>query len=166
MSVVADIVTSWVRPGKVVRRHVAGGPREDRALVFLMLGCAIVFLSQVPRIIRSDWVGSDAPFQAQIGGAALAWLFIAPLIFYVIAWVVHLGARLLGGGGSGFSARMSLFWAILAASPLWLINGVVAGYLGPDAAVTTLVGLVGLLVFIYIWVVAMIETERRKEPVA
>jgi len=26
--------------------------------------------------------------------------------------------------------------------------------------------LVGLLVFIYIWVVAMIETERRKEPVA
>lgn len=163
MSVVADILKSWVRPRQVVRRHVAAGPREDRALIFLMLGCVIVFLSQVPRIVRSDWLGSEVPFQAQIGGAALAWLFIAPLALYGVALVVHLIARLLGGKGSSFTTRLSLFWALFAASPLWLFDGLVAGYLGPQASGTLLLGLVGLAAFFYIWAAGMFEVHRRKE---
>lgn len=159
MSVVADIVKSWVHPRPVLRRHVDAGQREDRALIFLMIGCLLVFLSQIPMIVRNDWMGSDTPFQAQIGGAAMAWLFIMPLLLYIIAALSRFLGKVFGGKGSAFSARLALFWALFAASPWWLLNGVVTGYFGAGSIGSYVVGAVALLVFLYIWAMGFIETE-------
>ena len=103
---------------------------------------------------------------AQIGGAVLAWLFVVPLALYIVAAISRLIARVLGGKGSGFSARLSLFWALLAASPLWLIWGLLAGYLGQDMAGVQAFGLVAFAVFVYIWLMGLIETETGMDRAA
>ena len=52
MSIVADIVRSYVQPRAVIRDRLAEGQREDRALMLLMLGCGLVFVAQWPRLAR------------------------------------------------------------------------------------------------------------------
>ena len=145
---------------------MAAGQREDRALIFLMLGCGLVFLSTIPRVVRLNELGAEVEYGAQIGGAVLAWLFVVPLALYIVAAISRLIARVLGGKGSGFSARLSLFWALLAASPLWLIWGLLAGYLGQDMAGVQAFGLVAFAVFVYIWLMGLIETETGMDRAA
>jgi hypothetical protein len=52
MSVSRDIVATWRRPRRVMRSLLAQGRREDRAIMFLMLACGIIFVSQWPVISR------------------------------------------------------------------------------------------------------------------
>jgi hypothetical protein len=141
---------------------MAAGQREDRALIFLMIGCGFVFLSTIPRVVRLNELGEPGDYGAQIGAAVLAWLFVVPLALYVFAAFVRLIARVFGGKGTGYSARLSLFWALLAASPLWLIWGLLAGYLGQAVAGVQAFGALAFAVFVYIWVMGIIETEFGK----
>jgi hypothetical protein len=78
---------------------------------------------------------------------------------YVIAAASRLLARLLGGRGTWFGARLALFWALLAASPLWLLNGLVAGFIGPGIALN-LVGLMAVGAFLLFWGAGLWEAER------
>ncbi len=160
MSVAGDILASWLRPRRVIRRLLDAGPREDRAFGFLILGCGFVFLSQVPRIVRADTLETGTPFGAQIGGAILAWLFIVPLVFYAIAGVSHLAARLFGGAGNWYGARLALFWALLAASPAWLITGLVYGFFGAAHLGVQAISLIALALFFAIWLAGMVEAEK------
>ncbi|MBC7180364.1 MAG: YIP1 family protein [Roseovarius sp.] len=52
----------------------------------------------------------------------------------------------------------ALFWAFLAASPLILLHGLVAGFVGPGPGLQA-VGLLWLLVFLWFWVSGLIEAE-------
>lgn len=159
MSVSSDIVRTYRSPRKVVRAKLAGGVREERALATLMGACGLIFVSQWPLLSRQAYLEPSVPFDARLGAALLAWLFIAPLAAYVMAAASHVLARLLGGSGSWFGARLALFWALLAASPLWLLNGLVAGFLGPGPALS-FVGLVAIGVFLVFWGAGLWEAER------
>lgn len=158
MGVASDILASYRAPRRVMRRHLAAGPREDRSLFFLMLGCALIFVGQWPRLMRLAAEQGEVPFQALLGGALLGWLFLAPLFLYALAALSHLLARGLGGRGSFAGARLALFWALLAATPLWLLNGLVAGMAGggPVLAVSGAVALAG---FLAIWFLSLVEAE-------
>ena len=48
MAVTTDIVATYRGPAAVIRKLLAQGPREDRALVYVMAGCLIVFVAQLP----------------------------------------------------------------------------------------------------------------------
>jgi len=157
MAVTTDIVASYRGPRRVVRRLLAMGVNEGRALAILMAGCAVTFVSQWPRLSREAHLNGEELYPP-LGGALLAWLFIAPLVFYALAFLSHLVCRALGGTGDGFAARLALFWAWLAASPLLLLNGLVAGFVGPGPGLT-LVGAVWLAVFAWFWVSALREAE-------
>lgn len=159
MSIVDDIAGTYRAPRRVLRRKLASGIREDRALATLVAGCFLVFLAQWPALSRQAALDPDVPLDARLGGALMAWLFIAPLSAYVIAGATHLVARLLGGQGTWFGARLALFWALLAASPLWLLNGLVAGLIGPGPALN-LVGVIALGVFVVFWALGLWEAER------
>lgn len=159
MSVTRDIVASYRDPRGVIRRRTAGPPREDRALVTVMLACGLIFVAQWPRLVREATLSGEVPLEALLGGALLGWLFVAPLVLYALAGLAHLLARLMGGRGRGFDARMALFWALLAATPLWLLQGLTAGFVGPGAALAV-VGAVALTVFLVFWGVMMHEVER------
>lgn len=159
MSLIRDIAATYRAPRAVMRRHLAAGQREDRALVYLMLGCGLIFLASWPKIAATAYLDDAVPLDAAMGGALLGWLFLAPLALYGLAAFAHLVARLFGGQGTWYSARLALFWALLAASPLWLLNGLALGF-APDSGGTAVTGFIGFAVFVFFWGMAMLEAER------
>ena len=155
MSVVRDIALSWRAPGAVMRRHLAGGVREDRALITLMAACLLLFVAQWPGLARAAFEAPEVPLDARLAGALMAMLFVAPPVFYALAALSHLIARAMfarrAGAPGGFgAARMALFWALLAVTPGALFQGLVAGFVGPGP-VATGTGLVVLAAFLAIW---------------
>ena len=157
MPVAADIVATYRGPRRVMRRLLEMGTREDRALAVLMAGCVIVFVGQWPRLAREAHL-SGQELNPLLGGALMGWVFIAPLLLYTLAMVSHLVAKLLGGQGSGYGARMALFWSFLAASPLILLHGLVAGFIGPGIQLQ-IVGAVWLVIFGWFWSMNLREAE-------
>lgn len=158
MSVAADIASSYVHPRAVFRRRVGHEPREDRALVILMVACLLIFVAQWPRLER-EAVLTGADLQPMIGGALFGWMFIAPLAAYGLGTLTYLIARALGGRGSAYENRFALFWALLCAAPLWLAWGLVAGMVGPGPALDAL-GVVALGAFALLWALNLVEANR------
>lgn len=159
MAVTLDIVRGWRRPRALIREKLGQGVREDRALAVLMGACLLFFVAQWPRLSREAFLHPEVPLDARMGGALMGWIFIAPLLFYALGAVSHLVAKAFGGKGTWFSARLALFWALLVVSPLALLNGLVAGFIGEGPA-ATVVGLLVLGGFLYLWVSMLIEAER------
>lgn len=158
MSVTTDIRNTYRGPGRVVRRLLSIGQREDRALAFLMAGCAMMFIGQLPRLARDAHLQSVG-LDMLMGGALFAWLFVVPLAFYLIAAVSHLIAKALRGKGSFYGARLALFWALLAASPLFLLTGLMAGFVGPGLEFQ-ITGLIWLACFLWFWIRGLIVAEQ------
>jgi hypothetical protein len=162
MAVSTDIVATWRRPRQVMRKLLDMGQREDRALMFLLVGCGLIFVAQWPQLSRAAYLDESVPLQARIGGALFAWLFWVPLLAYGLAAVSRLVARALGGRGTWYSARLALFWALLASTPAWLMYGLVAGFIGSGPA-ERIVGAFLLLAFFSIWGICLREAERQPE---
>lgn len=160
MPVSTDILESYRRPRAVFRRKLAGGAHEGRALATLIGACLLIFVAQWPGLARAAYIDPAIPLDARLGGALLGTLFLLPPIAYGVAALSHLVARVLGGTGSFFTARLALFWALLAVSPLMLLQGLVRGFIGPGPALT-LVGLAVLAAFMMLWVTSLFESERR-----
>lgn len=158
MTVTTDMVASYRRPGRVVARLLQMGQREDRALAILMAACMVIFVAQWPRLARQAHLDPTIELQMLLGGALLGWIMIAPLIMYTIAFASHLIARLAGGKGTGYGARIALFWALLASSPLILLHGMVAGFIGSGGALS-LVGLIWLVIFLWFWISGLRQAE-------
>ncbi|NKB29613.1 MAG: YIP1 family protein [Rhodobacteraceae bacterium] len=158
MSIVADITRSYAQPRAVIHARLTEGQREDRALMLLMLGCGLVFVAQWPVLARAAALDEAVPLEARLGGALMAWGVIMPLACYGIAAVSHLIARSLGGQGGYYGARLALFWALVASAPAWLLNGLVAGLIGPGAALN-IVGFLAFAAFLWIWLSGLAEAE-------
>ncbi len=158
MSIAHDIAAMYRGPRRVVSRVLAAGQREDRALACLMGACALMFVAQLPKLARESFItGED--LNMLMGASLLGLIFIAPLLFYAVGWLSHLVAKVFGGQGSFFTARMALFWALLSSSPLILLHGLVAGFIGPGAQLT-LVGVIWFAVFMWFWMSGLILAER------
>ncbi len=158
MPVTSDITATYRGPGRVMQRLLSMGQREDRALAFLMAACVIVFVAQMPRLSReAHLTGQD--LNILLGGALMGWIFIAPLLMYALAGATHLLAKMLGGKGSFFGARLALFWSLLASTPLLLLHGLVAGFIGPGPGLQA-VGLLWLAVFSWFWISSLKQAER------
>ena len=157
MPVTRDIAATYRGPGRVMRRLLAMGQREDRALAILVAGCAVMFIAQWPRLAREAHL-TEQDLNPMLGGALMAWLFIAPLLFYALAMLSHWGARVFGGRGDGYGARMALFWALLASSPLILLHGLIAGFIGPSVGLQA-IGALWFAAFTMFWVFGLREAE-------
>lgn len=158
MSVRRNILATYRGPGAVVRQLVAEGPREDRALMFLMLACGLVFVAQLPRLSREAHLSGEE-LNMLLGASLLAWIVIAPLVFYALAAIARLIGYVLGGKGSGYGARVALFWALLATAPLMLLRGLVAGFIG-EGLQLDIVDFIWFLCFVWFWVSGSIAQER------
>ena len=146
MGVTGDIIRAWRHPRRVMRRQLGRGPREDRALVFLIVACLLIFVAQWPRLSLAAELDPSMPFDVRIGGALLGWLFLAPLALYAIAAVSRIMAWLAGGTGSWYSARLAL------------LNGLFAGLTGAGA-VKALTGALALISFVAVWLSSLYEAE-------
>jgi hypothetical protein len=158
MAVTTDLTATYRGPARVMRRLLSMGPREDRALAFLMAACVIVFFAQLPRLAREAHL-TGQELNMLLGGALMGWVFIAPMFFYGLAGLSHLVARLFGGQGDWYGARLALFWSFLASTPLLLLNGLVAGFIGPGPALNG-VGILWMVVFVWFWISSLRQAER------
>ncbi|MBO9413414.1 MULTISPECIES: YIP1 family protein [unclassified Ruegeria] len=158
MPVTSDIVATYRGPGRVVRRLLELGQREDRALVFVMAFCVVAFIAQLPSLSRRAHL-EGLELNMLMGGALLGTVIILPLFFYALAFVTFGAARLVGGKGSAYGARVALFWALLSSTPLVLLNGLVAGFIGPGPALTG-VGLIWFVVFLWFWFSGLRQAQR------
>ena len=157
MAVTSDIVATWRRP-RVVIADKTRAVREDRALAVLIGACVLIFVAQLPGLARAAHFAPEVPLDARMGGALRGIRFVVPLAAYVLAAVSHLIAKVLGGKGTGFAARMALFWALLAAAPLFLLHGLLRGFLGDTVAVTG-AGVLMLLGFLTLWMIMLHRVE-------
>ena len=139
-------------------RLLALGQREDRALAYLMAGCLIVFIAQMPRLAREAHINGD-DLNMLMGASLMAWVFVAPLVLYVLAAISHVIAKVFRGKGTHYGARLALFWALLASSPLMLLNGLVAGFIGPGLELQA-VGFLWFAVFGWFWIGGLVAAER------
>lgn len=150
MSLSREIVATYRGPGAVMRRLLSQGPREDRALMLVMAACAMFFVARMPALARQAHL-EGTELNPLMGASLLACMVILPLALYVLAALSHIVAKLFRGQGTGYGARLALFWALLAASPLALLNGLVAGFVG-EGLQLSLVGLLWCAVFLWFWI--------------
>lgn len=158
MSVTRDIMATYRGPGQVMRRLLGMGQREDRALAFVMAFCSISFIAQLPALSRRAHV-EQAELNMLMGGALLGTVIILPLLCYLIALISHWVARVVGGQGTSYGARLALFWSLLATTPLLLLHGLVAGFIGPGPIMQG-VGILWLVVFGWFWISSLRQAER------
>lgn len=149
-----------------MRDLLAQGRREDRAIVYLMVSCFLIFVAQWPRLRRvaegfepSPWP-ADMNFEGMMTYTFFGAVIILPLFMYGVAALSHLVAKVFGGKGSWYGARLALFWTLLATSPLFLFYGLVRGLIGPGSQ-SVLVGSIGAVVFLLIWVQSLREAESK-----
>ena len=158
MPISSDMVATYRGPRRAFARLLSSEVREDRALMILMAGCLIAFVARWPALARQAHISGD-DLNMLLGGALMAWLFIAPLVLYALAALSHILAKLLRGQGDWYGARVALFWSLLASSPLMLLNGLIEGFVGPGPGLQ-LVGLLWFIVFMWFWLSGLLEAER------
>ncbi|MEM7733788.1 MAG: YIP1 family protein [Pseudomonadota bacterium] len=177
MSVTLDIVATYRRPGRVMASILDRGADHRVAFAYLAVGTVLGFVAQLPRLTRlarepnpeleaaivaeagqvrqidgvqvpQDMV--DAKFEALMSGTLMGWIFVMPLILYALAGVSLLAVRLIRGRMTGAQSCVVLFWAFLAAAPVFLLQGLIAGFIGPGPGLNA-VFLVWFTLFIWFW---------------
>ena len=158
MTVSTDMVATWRSPRAALRRHLARGVSEPFAFTLLLVFLVLAFVGQWPVAAREAFLANEPSAAPRILARAFAVLATIPL-WYGLAALSRLVARALGGRGSWYAARIALFWALATVGPLMLLQGLVAGMVGPGPglyAVTTLVG----VAFLWLWLTMLHEAER------
>jgi len=158
MAVTSDIVQSWRSPRLVLRTHLQRGPSEPWVFSLLVVFLLIVFVAQWPGAARNSYLTPEVPLTQRLVATALALMATIPF-WYALAAVGHWVAKALGGKGDYYRARLALFWALVTISPLMLLQGMVAGFIGPGPGLTGLGLLVGLA-FVVFWALLLQEAER------
>ena len=158
MAVTRDIVEAHLRPRRVMARLLRMGQREDRVLAMLMGGCIILFVSQWPyRARQAHFTGETLTDYIQHDAVGL--IFVLPLLAYGVAALLRLISRIFGAKADYYSARLAMFWALLASSPALILAGMVKGFIGLGAA-NSIVGALWLLVFLWVLGNSLIEAEK------
>lgn len=134
---------------------------EAQKVALLMVAMLIFLIAQMPSHSRAATLDPSIPFEARFGGALLAVMFVMPLIAYGLAWLVSVLSRLTPWRISGPDSRLALFWALLAVAPAMLLQGLVAGFVGPGPALG-LVQVICGLGFLFIWGAGLSALARRK----
>ena len=147
MSFMNNIFKSYRSPQEVFDNFSHQEFGESHALGFLTGGCAMAFMSPWPTLARQSYSTSE-PLDMMLGGALFGWIFVAPLLFYILAAVLSVCLAIFGLRGQGRLVRLSLFWTFLATGPIMLIYGLVSGFLGQGTASN---GLGLLWVAFFLW---------------
>ena len=133
---------------------------ERVKLVVLMLAMLIFLVAQAPANARLAQLDPSVPFQARMGGALLAVMFIMPILAYAVASLVTILFRLTPWHLTQEDSRLALFWALLAVAPAMLLAGLVAGLVGPGPALTLVQAICGIG-FLTIWGAGIAALARR-----
>lgn len=147
-----------MHPRRVVRRHLQRGRSEPFAFSLLVAFLILAFIALWPGLSRQAFLQPQVPLVQRLVAAGLAVLASIPL-WYGLAAISRVLARLLGGRGSYYAARLALFCALVSISPAVLLHGLVAGMIGPGTQLNLLGAVVGIA-FTCMWLAMLSEVER------
>lgn len=146
MATLDRIIGTYRSPAATWEAMFDEGTREDRALAHLIGGCVLAFLSFLPFLAREAHL-TGADLNMLLGGALFGWMFIAPLLAYVLSLIIYIPLKFIMNL-SGAQVRRILFWSFFAATPLLLIFGLIRGLLGEGSA-SSAVGVLWLMAVIW-----------------
>ena len=158
MSVTTDIVQAWRHPKAVIWQHLRRPKSEPFAFSLLVAFLLLAFVSLWPFLSRQTVLQPEVPMVQRLVAAGLALLAMIPF-WYLLAAISHWIGKARGGQGSYYAARLALFSALLAVTPGLLLQGLVAGMIGPGTQANLVAGLVGLG-FLWIWLSMLQEVGR------
>ena len=157
MALTADILESWRHPRAVIRRLAQRGRSEPFVFTFLFVFLLLAFISLAPYLSREATLHPEVPLSQRLFAAALGMLGLIP-IFYLLAALGHLVARLMGGQGGYYEGRLALFWALTASTPAMLIYGLLRAF-AVGSWVIPVVGFLTFLIFLIFYTVMLREVE-------
>ena len=129
MSVTRDILACYRRPREVFERRMSGD--EGLVLTYAIIAGLLAFVGQLPVWARQAELQPDlGNFASLVYSGFLVLVFVFPLFFYILSALLWLPLQFLAGV-SGLDIRLSMFWSLLAAMPLWLLLGLTQGIMGP-----------------------------------
>ena len=144
-----DIVGSYRRPKAIFGTLIGRGRREDMVLSFALLAGGLLFIAMMPFHAREAHLHPEVPLAARLYWSGLFLVFLLPLIFYLLSFVAGFGLRLVRARVTGYALRLVLFWSVLALTPISLLFGMVAGFIGPGPALQLVAA---LWVAAFIWI--------------
>jgi hypothetical protein len=163
MSLTHNILRSYRDPRAVVRGLALGDLREPQVMFFALLACGLIFVAQWPGLSRAATLDPSVTFEQRMGGALFGIMFLLPLVLYGLAALLHGGLRLGGVIVPGMLVRLALFWALLAVTPLMLLQGGLAAFLG-SGVVSQGFGFVVAVAFLYILVKGISAVRGVTQP--
>jgi hypothetical protein len=151
-----DIFQTYSAPKTVLARRLADIPGEPQLLAYVVFATILSFLARLPGMIGGNTTGQ--PLEAVVGANFVASIIFAPLFFYAVAALTRLASKVFGGQGSWQSARLALFWPLIALQPL-LIMAQFLEALALPALVLVGVSWASGLVFLWFWYTGMQLSE-------
>lgn len=164
--IVAAMARSYRDPRAEMARQVAAGLTEARALAHLFLACGLGFVASLPGAVRKAQGLGDVPdpLAGTVSAYLFGYLFVAPLLFYGLAALLHLVARAFGGRGGFLGARAALFWVALLGAPIALglaLAGALAEIAGGAGLLPWIdyLGYAGLAFWLWLLAASLAEVE-------
>jgi hypothetical protein len=151
MALTGDIVATYKGPGRVVARFLSQGRNEVRALLFVLIAGMMMFIAVMPYQAREAQLDAEVPLQARIYWSAFFYILIMPILLYLVAFFLWPFVWLFRRPVSGYEVRFSLFWALLATTPVMMLLGLTAGFIGQGSELE-LVGYLWLGVFLWFFI--------------
>ncbi len=154
-----DILESWPRPRIVVRRHLSRGRSEAFAFSLLFVFLILAYVAQWPIASRQSFVAAESSGRATSAGDGPGGAGDDS----ILVWFG--GSQPSGGPYAGrqramvWRADCAFYGALIAVAPLMLLQGLVAGMIGPGPGLIAVQVLVGVG-FMYLWISMLIEAER------
>lgn len=163
MSTLSDIVIFHIKPRLVIRRRISHSTGDGEALLYLLLACFAFFLAQIPEMVRLNInYGSEFPFHGMVAARFVGVAIFAPILFYIVSALTRIVLKAGGLKISWLNSRISLFWALLASTPMMLALGVVQGLTQSNIVLWSATVIVGLL-FLFFWIIGIIESASENQ---
>lgn len=129
---IGEMALAYRAPRAAMARQMRAGLSEGRALFHLMAACAMGAAASLPEASEAARI---LPAEARAGAVPahlFGYAFLAPLLMYAVAALVHLAALAFGARSGFLAGRAAVFWALLLGGPLALVLAVAeAGGVGP-----------------------------------
>ncbi|MEH6522601.1 YIP1 family protein [Sulfitobacter sp.] len=158
MALTQDIMATYKGPGRVVSRFLAQGRNEVRGLLFLLIAGVLMFVASTPYQAREAQLNPDVPLAARIYWSAFLYVFMMPIFVYLFALVIWCLARVARRQVTGFEIRFTLIWALLASTPVILLMGLTAGFIGTGLQLQ-IVGYIWIAVFGWFWAAGLLTAD-------
>ncbi len=163
MALTQDIIATYRGPKRVVSHFLAQGRNEVRALLFLLIAGVLMFVASAPFQAReAQLYPDDVPLAARMYWSAFLYVFMMPIFVYLFAVVIWGLARVARRQVTGYEIRFTLIWALLASTPVMLLMGLTAGFIGTGIQLQ-LVGYLWVAVFGWFWAAGLLAADGSSE---